>query len=290
MVVFGALALDLGMAHRHARPMGFRQALAWMAFWISLAAAFNVAVYFWFGLQPALAFTTSYVVEEALSVDNMFVFYVIFSYFAVKKAHQHRVLFWGILGAMILRGAFIAGGVALLQQFHWLIYVFGAFLVYTGINLFFHQETEIHPEKNPVLKLFRRWMPISPDYEGSRFTVIREGRRCATPLLVVLVLVESTDLMFALDSIPAVLAITRDPFLVFTSNIFAILGLRALYFLLAGMIGELRYLHYGLAVVLSFIGVKMLIEKVYTIPNGLALAVVAVVIGGAVLASLKRST
>ncbi len=287
VVVLGALILDLSSAKRHVHPMGSGQALGWTLFWFLVAAVFNVAVYFWFGAPRAVEFATAYVVEEALSVDNMFVFYVIFSYFAVQKHHQHRVLFWGIMGAMILRGVFIAGGVALLQQFHWLIYAFGAFLVYTGINLFFHEETEIHPETNPILKIFRRLAPVSSDYHGSHFTVVKDGRRWATPLLVVLVFVESTDVMFALDSIPAVLAITRDSYIAFTSNIFAILGLRALYFLLAGMIGRLRFLHYGLALVLVFIGVKMLIEKWYTIPNYVALPAVAVVIGAAILISLK---
>ncbi len=286
ILVLVTLALDLGVFHRRAHAVRPREALAWMTVWVSLAVAFNVAVYYWFGAHKALEFLTGYLVEEALSVDNMFVFFVIFSYFAVAREHQHRVLFWGIVGALAMRGAFIAAGVALLERFHWVFYVFGVFLVVTGIKLFFQKGTEVHPERNPVLKLFRRWVPLVAEYAGPRFTLFRDGRRYATPLLLVLVLVEATDVIFALDSIPAVFAITTDPFIVYTSNIFAILGLRSLYFLLAGMIGGFRYLHYGLAVVLAFVGVKMLLSKIYPIPIGVSLAVVAGLIGGSVVVSL----
>ena len=290
VVVLGALSLDLFVSRRRGATQSLREALAWMAVWVSLAIAFNVAVYFWFGPQRALEFTTSYLVEEALSVDNMFVFFVIFSYFAVPHAYQRRVLFWGILGALVLRGAFIAGGVALLEKFQWLIYVFGAFLVFTGIKLFTQEEARVEPEKNPVVKMFRRWVPLVPEYAGHRFTVKREGRRYATPLLLVLALVEATDVVFALDSIPAVLAITRNPFIVYTSNVFAILGLRSLYFVVAGMIGGFRFLHYGLAVVLIFIGVKMLLSKFYEIPTALSLGVVAGVIAVSLAASMVSKT
>jgi tellurite resistance protein TerC len=287
VVVLGALAVDLGLANRSPREMPMRAAIGWMIAWVTLAALFNVAVYFWFGAERALEFTTAYLVEEALSVDNMFVFYLIFSYFAVPKAYQHRVLFWGIVGAVLMRGAFIAAGTALLSRFHWLIYVFGAFLVYTGVKLFFHRpDEELHPERNPVVNLFRRWVPLTREYVGHHFLTVREGKHYATPLLLALVMVETTDVVFAVDSIPAVFAISRDPFIVFTSNIFAVLGLRALYFVLAGMIGGFRYLHYGLAVVLAFIGVKMLLSSYLPIPAPLSLAIVAGLIGFSVAASL----
>ncbi len=288
LVITAALALDLGVFRRQPRQMGLRQSLAWLAGWAGLAAAFNLGVGWWFGSTRALEFTAAYLVEEALSVDNMFVFYVIFSYFGVTRAHQHRVLFWGILGALVLRGIFVAAGVALLARFAWLIYLFGAFLVFTGARLFFHSGETMEPEKNPVVKLFRRFVPLHSSFVGHRFSVRLDGRWLATPLLLVLALVEATDVAFATDSIPAVFAISRNPFIVYSSNVFAVMGLRSLYFVLAGVIGGFRYLNYGLGVVLAFIGVKMLVAAHYPISTGVSLAVVGGVIGVSIGASLWK--
>ena len=288
LFVLAMLGIDLGVFHRRAHEVKVREAFAWTLVWIALALIFNAAFYFWFGPQRALEFFTGYLIEKALSVDNIFVFIVIFSYFGVSKAFQHRVLFWGILGALIMRAIFILLGAALIQQFHWIIYVFGAFLVFTGVKLYVQRGTEVHPERNPLLKLFRRFVPTVNDYRGSRFTTIEGGKRCATPLLLVLVCVEATDLVFAVDSIPAIFAITRDPFIVYTSNIFAILGLRALYFVLAGVMGKFHYLRVGLALVLVFVGAKMMLTDLYKIPIVVSLAVIAVLLAGSVVASLIR--
>ena len=244
-------------------------------------------VFFWHGRTPALEFVTGYVIELSLSVDNLFVFLLIFRFFQVPAVHQHKVLFWGILGALIMRAVFIAAGVGLIQRFHWIIYVFGAFLVYSGIKLFFQEEAEIHPEKNPVLRLFRRFVPVTKDYEGNKFFVRRAGLY-ATPLFVVLLVVETTDLLFAVDSIPAILAITRDAFIVYTSNVFAILGLRSMYFALSGMMEMFRYLHYGLSLVLVFVGAKMLLSYYFEIPTHLALVAVAGVLAISVIASMAN--
>lgn len=279
------LVLDLAVFHRKAHHIHFREALGFSIMWIALAAVFAVGVYFWRGRTPALEFTTGYLVEESLSVDNLFVFLLIFRYFRVPNEYQHKVLFWGIVGALVMRGIFILAGVALIQRFHWIIYVFGIFLVYTGVRLLGSGETEIHPEGNPVLRAFRRWMPVTKDYEGSKFFVRHRGMY-ATPLLLVLIVVETTDVMFAADSIPAVLAISRDPFIVYTSNVFAILGLRSLYFALAGLMEAFHYLHYGLSVILMFIGVKMLVSGYYKIPTGVALAVVGAVLALSVVLSI----
>ena len=287
-MVVAALALDIGVLQRREREVPLRQALGWMAGWIGLAVVFNVAIYFWYGPQQALEYTTAYLVEEALSVDNMFVFYVIFAYFAVPAAQQRRVLFWGIVGAMVMRGIFIAVGVALLERFHWLIYIFGAFLVVTGLKLLKAEGAQVEPQNNPLIRLFRKWVPMVDEYHGKHFVVSQAGRRYATPLLLVLVMVEATDLMFALDSIPAVLAISTHPFIIYTSNVFAILGLRALYFVLAGLIGAFRHLHYGLAFVLVFVGVKMLISSYFQIPTVLSLGVVVGAIGLSILASMLQ--
>src|SRR3989442_13285556 len=267
------LVLDLGVFHRRTHVVKFREALLWSAMWIALAALFAVIVYFWHGRVPALEFVTGYVIELSLSVDNLFVFLLIFRYFQVPTVHQHKVLFWGILGALIMRAVFILAGVGLIRQFHWIIYVFGALLVYSGIKLFRKENAEIHPEKNPLLRLFRRWIPVTKDYEGNKFFVRQPGLY-ATPLFIVLLVVETTDVLFAVDSIPAILAITLNAFIVYTSNVFAILGLRSLYFALAGMMELFHYLHYGLALILMFVGVKMLISSRYTIPIPLALAAV----------------
>ena len=281
------LVLDLGVFHRNTHTVKYGEALIWSAVWIALAAIFAVVIYFWHGRTPSLEFVTGYVIELSLSVDNLFVFLLIFRYFQVPPGHQHKVLFWGILGALIMRAVFIAAGVGLIQRFHWIVYVFGAFLVYSGTKLFRQGEAEIHPEKNPVLRLFRRWVPVTKDYEGDKFFVRRTGL-FATPLLVVLVVVETTDLLFAVDSIPAILAITRDAFIVYTSNVFAILGLRSMYFALAGMMEMFRYLHYGLSVVLMFVGTKMMLSHYYEIPTVVALGAVAGILLLSVVVSVLR--
>jgi tellurite resistance protein TerC len=287
LFVLAMLGLDLAILHRPTHTVKFREALAWSAMWIALAAAFALLVYFWRGRAAGLEFVTGYLIELSLSVDNLFVFLLIFRYFRVPAIHQHQVLFWGILGAALMRAVVILVGVGLIRQFHWIIYAFGAFLVYGGIRLFREDSVEVHPENNPLLRLFRRWMPVTEDYQGGQFFVRRAGLQ-ATPLMVVLLVVETTDLLFAVDSIPAVLAITLDAFIVYTSNIFAVLGLRSMYFALAGMMEVFQFLHYGLSVVLIFIGTKMLISQYYKMPTGLALAVVAAVLLISVLASIAH--
>jgi len=279
------LLLDLGFLQRPSHAVKFREALAWSATWIGLACAFAVLIYFRSGHMAAVEFVTGYVIELSLSVDNLFIFLLIFRYFRVSSDHQHKVLFWGIVGAVVMRGIFIVVGIGLIRRFHWITYIFGAFLVYSGIKMFRHDDVGIEPENNPVLRLFRRWVPLTEDYEADRFVVRRMGL-CATPLLAVLVVIETTDLLFATDSIPAVLAITLKPFIVYTSNVFAVLGLRSMYFVLAGMMELFHYLHYGLAVVLIFIGAKMVASSYYQIPTGVALVVVAGVLLVSVLASL----
>ena len=287
LFVLAMLVLDLGVFHRRSHTVRFREALAWSALWIGLAAMFAILIFFWHGRTSSLEFVTGYVIELSLSVDNLFIFLLIFRYFQVPPVHQHKVLFWGILGALIMRGVFILAGVGLIQRFHWIVYVFGAFLVYSGVKLFLQDKAEIHPEKNPVLGLLRRWIPVTKDYEGNKFFIRRPGLY-ATPLFVVLLIVETTDLIFAVDSIPAILAITLDSFIVYTSNVFAILGLRSMYFALAGMMEMFRYLHYGLSIVLIFVGSKMLISRYYEIPTELALATVAGILLLSVAASLLK--
>jgi len=284
--VLAMLALDLGVFHRKAHAVGLREAAVWSAVWIALAAAFAAGVHHWFGADRALEFATGYLIEKALAVDNIFVFYALFAYFAVPAGYQHRVLFWGVLGALVMRAAFIFAGAALLQQFHWLMYLFGVVLLATAVKLVLLGEGGLHPERNAVYRLFRRLVPSVPDYEGSRFTVVKEGRRYATPLLAVLVLIEWTDLVFAVDSIPAIFAVTNDPFIVFTSNIFAILGLRSMFFLLAGVIGKFHLLKPALAAVLAFVGAKMLLLDVWKVPIGTSLGVIAALIGAGVVGSL----
>ena len=286
--VLAMLALDLGVFHREAHEVRVREALGWTAVWIALALVFNLGVYFWFGSERALEFLTGYVIEKALSVDNIFVFIVIFSMFAVPARLQHRVLFWGILGALIMRAVFIVLGAALLQRFHWIIYIFGAFLVFTGIKLLVQRSDEVHPERNPLFRLFRRFVPSVADYRDAKFTVVEGGKRYATPLLLVLVAIEATDIVFAVDSIPAIFAITTDPFIVYTSNIFAILGLRALYFALAGVMGKFHYLKVGLSLVLVFVGAKMLLAGIYKIPILASLAIIVALLAGSIVASLLR--
>ena len=285
--VLGMLVLDLCVFHRRPREMKVKEALGWSAMWIALALAWNAGLYFTQGPHKALEFLTGYLIEESLSVDNLFVFLLMFSYFRVPKQYQHEVLFWGIIGAVMMRALFIALGVTLIHRFEWIIYLFGAVLIYSGIQMALEKEKKIRPEKNPVLKLFRRLMPVTENYEGGRFFVKREGRRLATPLLVVLVMVETTDLIFAVDSIPAVLAITRDPFIVYTSNILAVLGLRALYFALAGAMNMFHYLHYGLSLILAFVGTKMILSAWNVgIPTSVALTVVVSILALSVIASL----
>ncbi len=285
--VLAMLALDLGVFHRKAHTVKMKEALTWSGVWIALALAYYVGIHFWLGPQKALEFLTGYLIEKSLSVDNLFVFLLLFSYFRVAGEYQHEVLFWGILGALVMRAIFIAVGVTLIQRFEWIVYVFGAVLIYSGLKMAFEQEKEINPERNPVLRLFRRFMPVTEQYQGKKFFVIRDGRPWATPLLVVLIVVETTDLIFAVDSIPAVLAISHDPFIVYTSNVFAILGLRALYFALAGVMNLFHLLHYGLSVILVFVGAKM-IASAWDIhlPIGVALAVVAGVLAVSIAASL----
>jgi tellurite resistance protein TerC len=279
------LALDLGVFHRRAHTIRFREALLSSLGWIALAGVFAVGVYFWLGRASALEFVTGYLVEESLSVDNLFVFLLIFRHFKVEPQYQHKVLFWGILGALVMRAVFILVGVGLITRFHWIIYVFGAWLVYTGLRLAFGGEPEVHPENSRLIRWFRRWMPMTPDYVDGKFFV-RNGGLYATPLLVVLLVVETTDVLFATDSIPAILAISRDPFIVYTSNVFAIMGLRSMYFALAGMMELFAYLSYGLSAVLVFIGIKMLISNHVKIPTGVALGVVAGVLLVSVVLSL----
>lgn len=293
------LAVDLGVFHRKAHAVSIREAVTWSVVWIALAMLFNLGLYlFWNKLAPgstysnsqaALAFFTGYLIEKSLSVDNLFVFVLIFTFFAVPAIYQHRVLFWGILGALLMRGTLIAVGAALLKEFHWIIYVFGAFLVFTGIRMALHRNEEMHPEQNPLVKWLRRVMPVTETYEDDHFFIRRAGRLMATPLFLVLVLIESTDLIFAVDSIPAIFAVTQESFIVYTSNVFAILGLRSLYFLLVGVVDKFHYLKLGLSVVLVFVGIKMLIVDIYKIPVGLSLGVIFAVLTVSIAASLWRA-
>lgn len=286
--VLGMLALDLGVFHRKAHVVGFKEAGIWSAVWIALALAFNAGVWHFFGPQKGMEFLTGYLIEKSLSVDNIFIFALIFSYFAVPQQYQHRVLFWGILGALVMRAIFIAAGAALISNFHWIIYVFGAFLILTGIKMVFTPDKGLEPEKNPVVKLVRRLMPVTDRYHGQKFFTRENGALAATPLFLVLALVETTDLIFAVDSIPAIFAVTTDPFIVYTSNVFAILGLRSLYFLLAGVMNKFEYLKLGLAAILVFVGAKMALVDVYKIPSAVSLGVVAAILAVAVAASLLR--
>jgi TerC family integral membrane protein len=280
------LALDLGLFHRKAHVVSLREAAIWSAVWISLAAVFAFGVFHFYGAQRGLEFTTGYLIEKALSVDNIFVMVVLFGAFGVPAHQQHRVLFWGILGAVAMRAVFILAGVSLIHRFHWTLYLFGIFLVITGVKMLLFRGEEGHPENNVLVRFARRVLPVAPGQDTEHFFARVDGRRMVTPLFLALVAVEFTDLIFAVDSIPAVLAVSQDPFIVFTSNIFAILGLRSLYFLLAGVVQKFRYLKVGLALVLVFVGMKMTIVDVLKIPVGVSLAVVGLLIAGAVLSSL----
>lgn len=286
--VLAMLAIDLGVFHKKAHEVSLREAGIWSAVWVALAVVFNVGVYSWFGAERALEFTTGYLIEKALAVDNIFVFVVIFTAFAVPAIYQHRVLFWGVLGALVMRAVFILAGGAFLQRFHWSIYVFGALLAVTGVKLLLQRNQEMQPEKNWLVRWFQKVFPMTPEFHGDRFLVSKNGRRYATPLLLALVAVEVTDLIFAVDSIPAIFAVTSDPFIVFTSNIFAILGLRSLYFLLAGIITKFVYLKVGLSFVLVFVGAKMLLMDVYKVPIAASLGVIAGILALSVLVSLLK--
>ncbi len=286
VIVFSLLALDLGVFHRKTHVIGFKEAVGWSIFWIALSLVFGAWITWQFGTQKGAEFLTGYVIEKALSVDNVFLFILIFSGFAVPPQYQHRVLFWGVFGALLMRGIFIFAGAAALERWHWVLYVFGGLLLVTGIRLLWASDEAEHPERNPMFRLFQRLIPSTSTYHGSSFWVREGGRWLATPLLTVLVLVEITDLVFAVDSIPAIFAITRDPFIVMTSNVFAILGLRALYFCLAGFVHKLRYLKLGLAWVLIFVAAKMLLSEFYKIPVGLSLAVVMLILTVSVVTSL----
>jgi tellurite resistance protein TerC len=286
--VLAMLAIDLGVFHRKAHEVGLKEAASWSVVWVGLAGVFNLGLYLWFGPEPAMEFAAGYLIEKALAVDNIFVFVVIFAAFAVPAIHQHRVLFWGVLGALVMRAVFIFAGGALLQAFHWAIYVFGAMLFVTGVKLLLQPNREMHPERNPLVKLFRRVLPVTKELAGDRFFVSRNGRLFATPLFLALLAVEFTDLVFAVDSIPAIFAVTSDPFIVFTSNIFAILGLRSLFFLLGGAITRFAYLKVGLSVVLIFVGAKMLLLPVYDVPIAASLAVVVAILATSIAASCLR--
>ena len=277
----GMLVVDLRVFHRPGHAIGFREAVGWSAMYVSLAAIFATILYFWQGHQAGLEFVTGYVLELSLSVDNLFVFLVIFNYFAVPDEQQHRVLFWGIVGALVLRGIFIGAGVGLISRFHWVLFIFGGLLVYSGIRVCVMGEHQIDPSANPVVKAFRGWMPVTPDYHGGKFFIRnREDnlRLYATPLLIVLLVIETTDVLFAVDSIPAILAITLNAFIVYTSNVFAILGLRSMYFAVAGLMKIFRFLHYGLAIVLILVGAKMILSDYVRVPISLTLGVVAAVL------------
>ncbi len=288
LVIMVMLALDLGVFHRKIHVVTVKEALLWSLAWILLALLFNLGICFVQGPQKALNFLTGYLVEKSLSLDNIFVFLLIFSYFRIPAVYQHAVLFWGILGALIIRAIFIVLGLNLISHFEWIIYLFGIFLVVTGIKLAFEKDKEIHPERNLVLKLFKRFIPVTHEYGDGKFLLKQKGQNFATPLLIALLVVETTDVIFAVDSIPAVLAITVDPFIVYTSNIFAILGLRSLYFALAGMMEMFYYLHYGLSLILVFIGTKMLLTDLYPISTKITLAIISMVLIVSVGTSMIR--
>jgi len=287
--VLAMLALDLGVFHRKAHVVSLKESFTWTGVWIALALVFNAGIWHYYGSQKALEFFTGYLIEKSLSVDNVFVFALLFSYFAVPPVYQHKVLFWGILGALVMRAIMIVLGAALITKFSWIIYVFGGFLILTGIKMIVKREEEIHPERNPVVRWFKKIMPVTPDYRGDKFFVRENGIRMATPLFVVLLLVEISDLIFAVDSIPAIFAVTTDPFIVYTSNVFAILGLRSLYFALASVMDKFHYLKIGLGVVLTFVGVKMILaHTAWKIDTLVALGVIVLILTTSMVMSLLR--
>jgi len=281
------LALDLGVFHRKTHEVSLKEALTWTFVWVFLAMAFNAIIFYWKGREQALEFFTGYLVEKALSIDNIFVFIMIFTYFQIPSKYQHKVLFWGIVGALIMRVIFIFAGVALIEKFHFTIYIFGALLIYTGYKMFNHNNVKIEPDKNPLIRFFKKIMPVTSQLQEDKFFAKLDGKRYATPLFLVLILIETTDLIFAVDSIPAILAITQDQFIVYTSNVFAILGLRSLYFALAGVVHRFWLLSFGLAVVLVFVGIKMLLIDLYKIPIEWSLIFIATIITGSIVLSLK---
>ncbi len=280
------LALDLGVFHRKSHEVNIKEALIWSLVWITLAMIFNYGIYEYMGKVKALEFFTGYVLEKSLSVDNIFVFILVFSFFKVPSSYQHKVLFWGILGALVMRVILIFSGVALLTKFHWLIYIFGAFLIFTGIKMMLQKDNHIEPDKNILVRLFKKFYPVTNDYHGDKFFVKIDAKRFATPMFVVLLVIEFTDLVFAVDSIPAILAITNDTFIVYTSNVFAILGLRSLYFALAGVMKYFRFLKVGLSVILVFVGTKMMIVDFYKFPITLSLGIIVGILIISVIASL----
>lgn len=284
--IVGMLILDLKVLQKKDHDIMVREALLWTLFWIVLSLLFNVGIYFYMGRDYALEFLTGYLIEKALSVDNIFVFILIFTYFDIPPRFQHKILFWGILGAIVMRAAFILAGVAIIQRLHWAIYILGAFLIYIGIKMAFEKDKEIHPEKNPALRAFNKVYPVDYNYKGGNFFIKKAGKLVATPIFVVLLVIETTDIVFAIDSIPAILSITLHPFIVFTSNIFAILGLRALYFAISGIMKLFRFLNYGLSLILVFVGVKMLISDFYKMPVWIALSVVGALLFGSILLSI----
>ncbi|MFC2058351.1 TerC family protein [Chloroflexota bacterium] len=286
IIILVFLILDLGVFHRKPHAVTTKEAAIWTVVWISLALVFNLAIYYLRGPETALEYLTGYIIEKSLSIDNLFVFVVLFSSFGIAAAQQHRVLFWGILGALVMRGLLIASGTILIERFFWIVYVFGVFLIFTGIKIGIKKGSEPHPERNPVLRLARRFLPITNENEGGKFYVRRTGKLFFTPLFLVLITIETTDLVFALDSIPAIFAVTTDPFVIFTSNIFAILGLRSLYFLLANTIGKFYYLQTALALILVFVGIKMVLAHFYKVPIAVSLAVVVGLLISAIIASL----
>lgn len=283
------LALDLGVFHRKSHEVTVKEALTWTSIWITLAMLFNLFVFYYFDKEKAVEFFTGYVIEKSLSVDNIFVIIMIFSYFNVPKTYQHKVLFWGILGALVMRVIFIFAGIELIHKFHWLIYIFGGFLIFTGIRMVTASDVKLDPEKNPLIKFVRRFFPVTPTFVGDKFFTKIDGKRWLTPLFLVVIMIEATDLIFAVDSIPAILAISEDPFIVYTSNVFAILGLRSLYFALSGIESYFRYLKYGLAIILVFVGTKMCIMDFFKIPVEVSLIVIVFVLGISMLASVVIS-
>lgn len=286
--ILGMLALDLGVFHKRAHKVSLQEATIWSIVWIALSLTFNAGLFIFVGDKTGLEFLTGYLIEKSLSVDNIFVFIVIFSYFGVPSKYQHKILFWGILGALIMRGLFIAIGAALIAQFSWILYIFGGVLVVSGAKMMFQKETEVHPDKNLFIRMTKKLFPVVTGFESNHFVVRKNGKLFITTMLLVLITVETTDVVFALDSIPAVFGVTRDPFIVYSSNVFAILGLRALYFVLAGIMNTFYYLKYGLSVVLIFIGLKMLVEGFVHVSIGLSLLVVGGILTISVIASLLR--
>ena len=294
-IAFGLLialiiGLDLSVFNRRAHVIKFREALVWSIAWISIASLFGLAILLFLGSDKAVAYFTCYIIELSLSVDNLFVFLMLFSYFCVPSEYRHKILFWGVIGAVVMRAVFILAGIAFFNAVHWIIYIFGTFLIFTGIRMGIKKEGEVHPEKNPIIRFFHRLFPVTSDYRNGHFTIFENGRRFLTPLFLVVIAIETTDIIFAIDSIPAVLAITRDPLIVFTSNMFAVMGLRAIYFALAGFAERLYYLHYGLAVILVFLGLKMLLSSVFEVSTLVSLGFIALTLTVSAIASICNTS